>query len=387
MPREATVVALHPPAVSTPRRVAQHPTPKVRYVSVNFSDLFTAPSVRHLSNADLGALVRVCEYSIHHSENGGFPTDELPSIIGEAPSAALTASFEQHPEDMTSSIYRPAYDAWFASDSRIRAKREETAEKVDRARNHYPPDFERWWACLPNGRKVGKEAAYAAWCKLKPDAKLANQMIVAMQRQAAACKDPKYFPMPATWLNQHRWLDGETEAVDKQMAAMPSKKVVDPKTVEQQVAELKLTPEVAAFREMQRQMVGQYSGDAEIDTLLTEGVTRVGPDNVLKVVDRLVKYFTYPRVADSNVRIVVERRFAATVNGKRVLFPEWNGVKEVFDGIKNHRIWPHDLSQLGEKPGGEDWEYSVKSAEVFWRLQDLQEEIKKRDAERKAATG
>ena len=69
--------------------------------------------------------------------------------------------------------------------------------------------FERFWMCYP--RKVGKDAAWSVWDRLKPDLALVDTMIAVVGRQ---CQSPQwlkdggqYIPHPRTWLNQGRWQD------------------------------------------------------------------------------------------------------------------------------------------------------------------------------------
>ncbi len=69
--------------------------------------------------------------------------------------------------------------------------------------------FDEFWAAYP--RKVGKQAAWKAWSKLKPSAELTKAILEAVEYQ---CNCPQwqkdggqYIPNPATWLNQGRWED------------------------------------------------------------------------------------------------------------------------------------------------------------------------------------
>lgn len=73
--------------------------------------------------------------------------------------------------------------------------------------NHYSDDFEQWWDAYP--RKQGKGKAYESWLKsinkLNPDLIIAAA--VEYSRWSGLPKDPKFIPLPATWLNQERWAD------------------------------------------------------------------------------------------------------------------------------------------------------------------------------------
>lgn len=69
--------------------------------------------------------------------------------------------------------------------------------------------FDRFWTAYP--RHEGKEPARRAWKRLKPNIQLCRDMSAALERQK--CSESwkrdggRYIPMPATWLNQHRWED------------------------------------------------------------------------------------------------------------------------------------------------------------------------------------
>lgn len=67
--------------------------------------------------------------------------------------------------------------------------------------------FAAFWAAYP--RKVGKDAAWRAWQKRRPNQELAEGILRALEAQAGylARENGKYIPNPATWLNQGRWQD------------------------------------------------------------------------------------------------------------------------------------------------------------------------------------
>lgn len=73
----------------------------------------------------------------------------------------------------------------------------------------YPDDFEAWWASYP--RKVGKQAACAAWRKARRKAGSAQKLHDAMTAHIAGWRATgtaeQYIPHPATWLNEGRYDD------------------------------------------------------------------------------------------------------------------------------------------------------------------------------------
>ncbi len=79
--------------------------------------------------------------------------------------------------------------------------------------------FARFWESYP--RKVGKDAAWRAWQKRRPDEALLGRMVAALewQRQTPGwCKDGgQFIPHPSTWLNRGSW-DDEPPAVSPQLS-------------------------------------------------------------------------------------------------------------------------------------------------------------------------
>ena len=70
----------------------------------------------------------------------------------------------------------------------------------------YAPEFEIFWKFYP--RKVGKEAAYKAWGKLKPPLEACLSTLDWQTKSRNWLKDDgEYIPHPSTWLNQMRWED------------------------------------------------------------------------------------------------------------------------------------------------------------------------------------
>ena len=74
--------------------------------------------------------------------------------------------------------------------------------------------FERFWAEFP--RKVGKDAAWAAWQRRHPDDALTDVMVSAVREQSRSPQwrrdGGQYIPHPRTWLHQGRWQDAADRA-------------------------------------------------------------------------------------------------------------------------------------------------------------------------------
>ena len=83
--------------------------------------------------------------------------------------------------------------------------------------------FNRFWAAYP--KHIAKQSAVKAFEKLKPDEKLLEAMLKAIEMQKESKQWEKdggaFIPYPATWLNQRRWEDElpqvETDNVFLQM--------------------------------------------------------------------------------------------------------------------------------------------------------------------------
>ena len=83
--------------------------------------------------------------------------------------------------------------------------------------------FNQFWTAYP--KHIAKQSAVKAFEKLKPDEKLLEAMLKAIELQKESKQWEKdggaFIPYPATWLNQRRWEDeipqGETDNVFLQM--------------------------------------------------------------------------------------------------------------------------------------------------------------------------
>ena len=83
--------------------------------------------------------------------------------------------------------------------------------------------FNQFWAAYP--KHIAKQSAVKAFEKLKPDEKLLEAMLKAIELQKESKQWEKdggaFIPYPATWLNQRRWEDElpqeETDNVFLQM--------------------------------------------------------------------------------------------------------------------------------------------------------------------------
>jgi hypothetical protein len=73
----------------------------------------------------------------------------------------------------------------------------------------YQRSFDRFWAIYP--KKKGKDTAFKAWVRRKPDVALVATILAAVEKQKTWpewLKDGgEFVPNPATWVNAGRWND------------------------------------------------------------------------------------------------------------------------------------------------------------------------------------
>jgi hypothetical protein len=83
------------------------------------------------------------------------------------------------------------------------------------AREITPKKFELFWNIYP--RKTDKGKALTSWnklCNKKPKERPIWRILrtaILEQKKSERWQNPKFIPMPATWLNQSRWLDDPDE--------------------------------------------------------------------------------------------------------------------------------------------------------------------------------
>lgn len=75
-----------------------------------------------------------------------------------------------------------------------------------KAPEEYSSDFTEFWTLYP--RKTAKGLAWASWQKVKPSLE-AVKSALAWQKESIDWRKEGgiYAPLPATYLNQHRWED------------------------------------------------------------------------------------------------------------------------------------------------------------------------------------
>ncbi|RJR07935.1 hypothetical protein C4588_06200 [Candidatus Parcubacteria bacterium] len=87
-------------------------------------------------------------------------------------------------------------------------------EKNDK--NIYSSNFLEFWGWYP--RRVGKGAAWKAYCNIKKPTPMLSQIRKAIesQKKSKEWQDPQFIPHPSTWLNQRRWEDEPDQPVNQE---------------------------------------------------------------------------------------------------------------------------------------------------------------------------
>lgn len=147
---------------------------------------------------------------------GGF----IVRYVVEEVAYIAVINFEKHqrPRDDEPESQRPEPSAGTVtsptrrSDDRVSAQsigKERNLGSGNRSTDHALARFERFWSVY--SRKVGKDAAWREWQKLKPGDDLTDVMIAAVERHKASPQwqrdGGQFIPHPRTWLHQGRWKD------------------------------------------------------------------------------------------------------------------------------------------------------------------------------------
>jgi len=91
--------------------------------------------------------------------------------------------------------------------------------------------FDEWWEVLPGTRRVGKKPCKEKWQQKKLDEQA--EVIISWTRKMAKTKSWRdgFNPMPATIINQERWLDGVPEEVTKRDKFIPQNFTLRPNDI------------------------------------------------------------------------------------------------------------------------------------------------------------
>lgn len=137
------------------------------------------------------------------------PPPPLP-ILSRSKEETVGRVRDHHPAfvDVPFDAHQPYIDDATSTELQV------TANSKQLTANGLRERFAEFWRCYP--RRVGKNAAWKAWQKVKPDSELLAQMlaVLAWQKQQDDWLEAggKFVPHPSSWLNQGRWQDEPSDA-------------------------------------------------------------------------------------------------------------------------------------------------------------------------------
>lgn len=81
------------------------------------------------------------------------------------------------------------------------------------------PDFDKFWDAYP--KKEGKKPAAKAWAKTNGNRPPIDQILAHIEKRKSIWSEYKFIPHPTTFINQERWNDDLTAAVQKPVYKRP----------------------------------------------------------------------------------------------------------------------------------------------------------------------
>jgi hypothetical protein len=94
-------------------------------------------------------------------------------------------------------------------------------------------DFEKFWKIYP--RKIGKGKVRGMFLKLNQSLMPKILQTVVMEKGSSQWQDPKFIPLPATWIHQERWDDElSVPTIEQEVKALMA---ANPKDVDQAMIE------------------------------------------------------------------------------------------------------------------------------------------------------
>jgi hypothetical protein len=110
-------------------------------------------------------------------------------------------------------IVKPSYEP---PKERVRKSAPSTRAPSAQELEAVKSQFDAWWAVFPTGRKKGRGKAHIAFCGVvlgRGVLKASGQELIDAAKAYAATKpNPRFVPLPTTWLHEGRWLDDPKEA-------------------------------------------------------------------------------------------------------------------------------------------------------------------------------
>jgi hypothetical protein len=176
-----------------------------------YKDLLDDPEWHELPGDDAKSLIMLWLVA---SENDGNLPDEkklafrLRTSISKLNQICSRLSSWLERDDINTISDRYQVDA---PETETETYREETETDSSSSKSSMATDwnFEKFWVGYP--RKVGKLAAQRSFLKATKRGEVSFETLMAAVGRIEA-SDPKFIPHPATWLNDGRYLDGQSAA-------------------------------------------------------------------------------------------------------------------------------------------------------------------------------
>jgi hypothetical protein len=110
-------------------------------------------------------------------------------------------------------IVKPSYQP---PKERVRKSAPSTRDPSVQELHAVKAQFDAWWAVYPTGRKKGRGKAQIAFCEVVLGRRTlkasVHELLDAVKAYAATKPNPRFVPLPSTWLHEGRWLDDPKEA-------------------------------------------------------------------------------------------------------------------------------------------------------------------------------
>lgn len=177
------------------------------YDEIDFSRVLDALTTR-------GYLVK---YAVNGDEFGCIPSWDTHQFINNREAESDLPAQEEGSIESTTCTREARVE--HASSTEVVTRKEEGEgkgrERKTRDASREPDGFKAFWAIYP--KRSARQKAAEAWVKLDPDEQLQGLIVKAVLAQAKGDGWRKnagqFVPLPATWLNAHRWTDEIPSAV------------------------------------------------------------------------------------------------------------------------------------------------------------------------------
>lgn len=147
------------------------------------------------------------DYIVYERPDMAAPLTEKPSTVNPSTAQPLTGNLAQINTDLSKDLPNIPPEVPPRGDEPKRPRPPRKKRELKAAPDWKPERFAAFWEAYPRGES--KQAAIAAWDKLRPDDGLLIIMAKALKRQMQTENWQRGVGIPyaSTWLNQRRWTD------------------------------------------------------------------------------------------------------------------------------------------------------------------------------------